>query len=277
MPVDFKKKYLNLGCGTRYNEDWVNVDFISTDKNVRAYNLNRGIPYPDNTFDVVYHSHILEHFTKNDAEKFIAECHRVLKPRGVIRIAVPDLEQIARNYITFLEKAIAGDELSIANYDWTMLELYDQTVRNYGGGEMIKYYRQEKMINKDFVKERMGYFFEIMTEKKIKQSEHKLKTYIKKVIPLYTIRTELMNLKNKLIGPDYRRLGKFRLSGEVHQWMYDRLSLSRLLKNIGFEDVAQQTALDSYIPNWSGFNLDSEPDGSTYKPDSLFMEAKKLI
>jgi hypothetical protein len=32
---------------------------------------------------------------------------------------------------------------------------------------------------------------------------------------------------------------------------------------------------ESYITNWTSFNLDTEPDGSIYKPDSLYMEAVK--
>lgn len=57
--------------------------------------------------------------------------------------------------------------------------------------------------------------------------------------------------------------------------MYDSYSLAKLLKACGFQQIMQRTATQSYIPNWSDFNLDTEPDGSVYKPDSLFMEAIK--
>jgi hypothetical protein len=80
-----------------------------------------------------------------------------------------------------------------------------------------------------------------------------------------------------LLGQEYAtlQLGRFRQSGEVHQWMYDRYSLKRLLEHCGFSGVVQRSAKESYIENWHQFNLDTEPDGSIYKPDSLYMEAVK--
>jgi hypothetical protein len=70
-------------------------------------------------------------------------------------------------------------------------------------------------------------------------------------------------------------IGQFRLGGEIHQWMYDRYSLSELLKKHGFENVKVVSATESQIPNWSNYNLDMM-DGKVRKPDSLFMEAQKL-
>jgi predicted SAM-dependent methyltransferase len=64
-------KYLNLGCGSHYSTatEWTNLDFTSLDNNVIAHNLLTGIPFEDNSFDLVYHSHVLEHFSKEDGEK----------------------------------------------------------------------------------------------------------------------------------------------------------------------------------------------------------------
>src|SRR5437868_3074633 len=97
-----KLHYLNLGCGATWHKDWTNIDFVSTSGSVEAHNLLNGIPRPDQSFQVVYHSHVLEHFPKAKAAGFISECYRVLQPEGVIRIAIPDLEQIALNYIKYL-------------------------------------------------------------------------------------------------------------------------------------------------------------------------------
>jgi hypothetical protein len=57
--------------------------------------------------------------------------------------------------------------------------------------------------------------------------------------------------------------------------MYDRYSLGRLLRECGFVEIVQRLASESYIEKWSNFNLDTQPDGTIYKPDSLFMEALK--
>lgn len=81
---------LNLGCVSRFHLDWINVYFTSTVRDVIVANLCKGIPFPDQTFDIVYHSHLLEHFSKSDAAGFVNECHRVLRPGGIIRVVVPD-------------------------------------------------------------------------------------------------------------------------------------------------------------------------------------------
>jgi hypothetical protein len=76
---------------------------------------------------------------------------------------------------------------------------------------------------------------------------------------------------------DYQalQLGRFRLSGEIHQWMYDRYSLCRLLEASGFQAPQQRTESDSVIDNWAKFNLDTDNNGTAYKPDSLYVEATK--
>jgi predicted SAM-dependent methyltransferase len=149
-------KLLNLGCGNRFNDSWINLDFTSSNPKVKSHNFLNGIPFEDVSIDVVYHSHVLEHFSKTDGVNFIKECYRVLKPNGIIRIAVPDLERIAKEYLMNLEKATNGESGAELNYDWIMLEFYDQTVRNYSGGEMAKYLFQEKINNEDYVFGRIG-------------------------------------------------------------------------------------------------------------------------
>jgi hypothetical protein len=58
--------------------------------------------------------------------------------------------------------------------------------------------------------------------------------------------------------------------------MYDQYSLTRLLRRVGFADPKRFDASESQIPGWVAYNLDTEPDGAVYKPDSLYMEAVKL-
>ena len=59
--------------------------------------------------------------------------------------------------------------------------------------------------------------------------------------------------------------------------MYDSYSLGQILLEAGFKDICTRTATESYVEGWQKYNLDTEPDGSVYKPDSLFMEAKKPL
>ena len=65
------------------------------------------------------------------------------------------------------------------------------------------------------------------------------------------------------------------MSGEVHQWMYDRYSLRKILSESGFVDIRQYRADQSAIPDFNNYLLDIEPNGKVRKPDSFFMEARK--
>jgi len=64
-------------------------------------------------------------------------------------------------------------------------------------------------------------------------------------------------------------------TGELHRWMYDRHSLGQLLAQAGFRGVQRQSADTSLIAGWTEFHLDTNADGSVYKPESLFMEGVK--
>ena len=274
---------LNLGCGYRFHPAWTNVNFSSTGEDVIAHNLTQGIPFPDASFDVVYHSHLLEHFPKNAVDPFLKECYRVLRPQGVLRIVVPDLEQIARTYLIAVEKASSGSEEWAANYEWILLELFDQMVRTRRGGDMKSYLSREKIPNEEFILKRCGIEAKKaieVTRQKRQQSHHKseLREQIKhlfKQIDLFFTEGQEPILKPLSKIYNALRIGYFRQSGEVHQWMYDRYSLSVLLEKCGLEDIVQRKATESYVPDWASFNLDTEPNGSVYKPDSLFMEGIK--
>jgi predicted SAM-dependent methyltransferase len=276
-----KLQYINLGCGDHFHEDWVNVDFNVTGRGVFAHNLNRGIPFKDDSFDVVYHSHLLEHFSKMNAEFFIRECYRVLKENGIIRVVIPDLEQIIVEYQKQLNLAINSEANKSPNYNWIMLELFDQMVRNQSGGLMAEYILQEKLENEEYVFQRIGYEAKNLRKfniesNNIKSQDEKVRPHLKQKIKLGIKRflVELIFKREYYEIEDFLKIGKFRQSGENHQWMYDRYSLSMLLRENGFDKIEVKTAFESNIPDFSKFNLDVI-DKEIRKPDSLFMEAVK--
>jgi SAM-dependent methyltransferase len=148
---------LNLGSSARVAPGWTNVDrswllrlarwprlasglhrvgIVSEfryerlrhlDPQVVCWNLKRGIPFPDGTFDVVYHSHVLEHLDREDAPGFLRECRRVLRPGGILRVVVPDLEQLARRYVGVVDRL--PDGASAAEHAAAVDEIFDQMVR----------------------------------------------------------------------------------------------------------------------------------------------------
>jgi SAM-dependent methyltransferase len=65
---------------------------------IRIHDLRRPFPWSDASASVVYSSHTLEHLTRAQGERFLAECARVLAPAGVLRIVVPDLAALLADY-----------------------------------------------------------------------------------------------------------------------------------------------------------------------------------
>lgn len=78
---------LNIGAGATKLEGWTPID---RKIGLEAYPL----AYDDNSVDEIRASHILEHFSFAQAIEAVQEWHRVLKPGGRMRIAVPGFDSI---------------------------------------------------------------------------------------------------------------------------------------------------------------------------------------
>ena len=92
------KMYLNLGSGYVTHPSFINVDALVA----RHIHYIRPIddlgPFPDNSVDLVYASHCLEHFSHHRVNAILAEWRRVLKPSGILRLGVPDFDQVSAVY-----------------------------------------------------------------------------------------------------------------------------------------------------------------------------------
>lgn len=181
------------------------------------WNLAKGVPFPDSSFDVVYHCHVLEHIDRTQADHFIQECFRVAKPGGTVRIVVPDLEVLARRYVQALDTIeMEGSEQLRAS---AVSGMIDQMVVRVPAAR-----KQQPVV--------------------VRLVEH------------------------VLIGNTFR-------SGELHRWMYDRHSLSKLLSACGFVNILCVDAHTSRVAGWDQHFLDIDREGVIYKQDSLFVEATK--
>jgi len=113
---------LHLGCGEHVLDGWFNVDVLPRHRNVVAVNLRSGLRFlDDDSIDFVYHEHFFEHLDRRSARSLLAECRRVLRDGGRMRISMPDLDRMVRRYLAgwtdeegkFLEyrRAFFGDQL----------------------------------------------------------------------------------------------------------------------------------------------------------------------
>ncbi len=89
----------------------VPIDVILTPPpNFRHINLLKcRLPFKSGSVSYCYTSHFIEHIPRPKAAMLMKEVHRVLKPNGMIRLVVPDLELVAKNYYD----AINGDKAAI--------------------------------------------------------------------------------------------------------------------------------------------------------------------
>ena len=91
-------KYLHIGCGKNIlPRPFYNLDFRKG-KNVDHVSPAYPLKFKSNSFDLVYASHILEHFHKFDTQKVLNEWVRVLKPGGIIRLSVPSIDSLIDIY-----------------------------------------------------------------------------------------------------------------------------------------------------------------------------------
>jgi predicted SAM-dependent methyltransferase len=282
-----KPVLVNLGCGSRYHPDWINFDIHSTVPEVRECNLLEGVPLPDNSCDAVYNAALLEHLPRREAERFLRECRRILRPGGILRIGVPDLEQIVRIYLGKLEGAVRGDATAQADYRWILLELLDQLTRTRSGGEMLAAVVSPE-FNEQFVAQRIGDEYRTL---RAAASGSKSRWARLRTMPFREIRHRLLSALGA--GPralrrglatlilsrrdaQALRTGLFRASGEIHHWMYDRYSLISLLERSGFQNgIVQAFSVSQIDPDWLRYRLDADEEGRPLKPDLFFVECIK--
>jgi predicted SAM-dependent methyltransferase len=275
-------RLLNVGCGGTHHRDWVNLDLVPESPSVMAHDVRRGLPFPDASFDACYSSHLLEHLDHTTGVRLLRELKRVLVTEGIIRIAVPDLEQICRNYLEFLDRVVSGEREYEFRYDYTRLELLDQLTRDASGGELGRLWQSEDLHKRDlaFIAQRHGTFALDLMERARNRANASIVAKLastgaaSKLLNRVRVRFGELIVRGLFgqVGPRALRTGLFRESGEVHRTMYDRFNLRRVLLHVGFTDVTAVTAAESRIPDFGRYELDVH-GGSVRKPDSLFMEA----
>jgi predicted SAM-dependent methyltransferase len=268
-----KTAYLNVGCGGRFHkgEPWINLDVASNDTSVMSWDARAGLPVETNSFDVVYLSHVLEHFSEKDGARLVAECHRVLKAGGTLRVVVPDLEGICREYLRNLEEVRSVPPGHPDRLSWIKLELLDQCTRHQSGGSMRTFFPEHGLNELDYVVGRIGTVgiqlakpctLQAAKRKPIKLNWSSLRT----------------SLRDALLSPEEAealRIGQFRLQGEPHLWMYESVTLEQLLRGSGFSTVEFHRADTSRISDWDSYHLDRDPDGRGHAPSSLYAEGTK--
>lgn len=135
-PVDTRKAIaVQFGCGLSSPDNWINFDSSPTlrlqkiplfgnlvpdgpfgrfPKTVRYGDILKGLPIAENSVDFLYCSHVLEHLTVVEAKTALQNCYQYLKPDGIFRLVLPDLEIMAREYVSSTSSDAAHKFMSLA-------------------------------------------------------------------------------------------------------------------------------------------------------------------
>ena len=122
-----KERYLHIGCGSNIlPSPFENLDtrkLEGIDHESDAFPL----PFEDRIFDLVYSSHVLEHFEKINTQKVINEWVRILKPGGIIRLSVPSFESIIKIYevsgdMEYIIGPLMGGQTYPQNFHYNMFD-----------------------------------------------------------------------------------------------------------------------------------------------------------
>ena len=89
---------LHLGCGKRFIPGFIHIDAVNFDHIDHVASIDNLSFIQDDSVDLIYTCHVLEHFKRRDLNKVLQEWRRVLKPSGVLRISVPDFKAICAVY-----------------------------------------------------------------------------------------------------------------------------------------------------------------------------------
>ncbi|MBI4890232.1 MAG: methyltransferase domain-containing protein [Acidobacteria bacterium] len=276
MTVSSERR-VNLGCGGVRRATWINFDADPAGKDVLMLDVRTGLPLGDRSVAVVYCSHLLEHLECEDASRLVGEAFRVLEPGGVFRVVVPDLEMIVRCYLEALEACLDAPSVNnVLNHSWMVTELVDQIARDRSGGRMATLLADPDLTNRDFVVGRVG---ENARSSALAETKSGWRRRLEAMGPLawVSFATRRLALRSfQALVPSQLandiEVGRFRRCGEVHRWLYDRFSLSALLRQQGFDRVVRQEHNTSIISDWMEDSLDTTEKGEARKPDSLYME-----
>jgi Methyltransferase domain len=121
---------INIGSGLSGIPGWHNLDNSPTiplsripvlnrllntpawPRDVRRYDVRKGLRFADGSVLYIYTSHTFEHFTYAEALTVAKECFRVLTLGGILRIVVPDLALIVQEYLADSSPKAAQNFLS---------------------------------------------------------------------------------------------------------------------------------------------------------------------
>ena len=122
---------LHIGCGQQVIAGWINIDNQGLPGVDQVLDVRRGLPFAN--VSAIYAEHFLEHLALEEGLAFLAECRRVLRPEGVLRLSTPNLDWVV---LTHYRGPQAGEDdarvdcirLNRAFHGWGHQFLYNRSM-----------------------------------------------------------------------------------------------------------------------------------------------------
>ncbi len=171
---DKSSKFINFGSGTFFHNRWKNYDYPgltdyyksvqgSDGEDFYSINLcdpNLSVPEKNESVDLIYCSHTLEHIDAKSSNRFLIECFRILKKNGVMRVALPNTKndffllrcilsqnsiskEIKQNYLRKVASHILTDTQKLSMEE--IIDLSNQTKQ-----DSEKFFNNSIKMNNDF-------------------------------------------------------------------------------------------------------------------------------
>jgi predicted SAM-dependent methyltransferase len=132
---------LNWGCGSDPSPGWINSDQKQVPGIDLSCDILDGLPLDDDSIDYAVSIHALPELSLEDLVPALRELRRVLRPEGVLRLAVPDLDRGIHAYLD-------------ADHDYFLVP--DDHARSLGG-KLVTYLLwhgyTRSLFTRDFIEE----------------------------------------------------------------------------------------------------------------------------
>lgn len=89
---------LHLGCGEKKIEGYINIDIRESVKPDIVDDIGKLNNIQNESMELIYACHVLEHFNRITYKNVLKRWYEVLKPNGVLKVSVPDIESVFSEY-----------------------------------------------------------------------------------------------------------------------------------------------------------------------------------